>query len=80
MLGCITAMQTYAERSPELVSPKHLAMAAEIKSLINAFPTHPQDPELQDKFNHLRSRFKVLVTGVKLLQDPERDSHKSLDF
>ena len=80
MLGCIEVMQTHAQRCPEVVNPKHLALAAEIKRLIDAFPSNPRDPELQDKMSHVRSRFKVLVAGVKMLQDPEHNNHNSLDF
>eukprot|EP00892_Ulva_mutabilis_P010755 jgi/Ulvmu1/8051/UM004_0288.1 len=80
MLGCIKALQKYAQQNPEAVSSKHLGLADEVRQLVDEFPTDPQDLQLQDKMSHVRSRFKVLVAGVKILQDAESHNHSSLDF
>lgn len=51
-----------------------------MKNLIETFPSNPQDQELQDSMSHLRSRFKVLTAGVKVLQDIEGKPARTLEF
>lgn len=80
MLGCIQALQTHTEQNPGFVDPKHLLIAENVKNLIETFPSNPQDQELQDSMSHLRSRFKVLTAGVKVLQDIEGKPARTLEF
>lgn len=80
MLGCIQVLEVQAARNPDFVDPKYLSIAAEVRSLIEKFPLNPQDPDLQEKMSRVRSRFKVLTSGVKALQECEGKSVPSLEF
>lgn len=80
MMGCIKAMQHHAGENPELVDSKHLRIAADIEKLIVEFPSDPQDPALQDKLGHVRSRFKVLTAGVSMLQGGDKGGTETLEF
>lgn len=80
MLGCIVVLETEAERNPDFLDPKHLSIAAEVKSLIEKFPVDPQDPDLQEKLSRIRSRFKILASGVKVLKECEDKNVASMEF